>query len=202
MTFSIVARCPKTHVLGVGVSTAIPAVGSRVPHVEADVGAIATQANTNIDYGVKGLKLLKLGFSPRASLETMLEEDSDRETRQVIIIDCEGRTAAFTGKETGFWKGHFVGEGFVVAGNMLVGECVIEAMKEEYEKSEGELAKRLLRALEAGDAVGGDKRGKLSAAIVVAGGPRVFVDLRVDFSLNPVGELRRVFENIRRRGTR
>ncbi len=202
MTFSIVARCPKTRALGVGVSTAISAVGSRVPHVEADVGAIATQANTNIDYGVKGLKLLMSGFSPKASLETMLEEDSDRETRQVIMIDSEGRAAAFTGKEAGSWKGHIAGEGFVVAGNMLVGKRVVEAMKEKYLGSKGELAERLLKALEVGDAAGGDKRGKLSAALVVAGGPRVFVDLRVDFSPNPVGELRRVFENLRRRGTR
>ncbi|MBE0512471.1 DUF1028 domain-containing protein, partial [Candidatus Bathyarchaeota archaeon] len=96
----MVARCPKTLTLGVCVSTAVPAVGSRVPHVEAGVGAIATQAKTNIFYGINGLKLLKAGLSPQAALEVMLKEDPDRESRQVIIIDSEGRTAAFTGKET------------------------------------------------------------------------------------------------------
>ena len=133
----MVARCPKTRILGVCVSTAVPAVGNRVPHIDAGVGAIATQANTNILYGINGLKLLKTGLSPQATLETMLKEDPERESRQAIIIDKDGRTAAFTGKETIDWKGHLVGEDYVVAGNMLVGNKVIEAMAQTFESSEG-----------------------------------------------------------------
>jgi len=186
--------------LGVCVSTAVPAVGSRVPHVEAEVGAIATQASTNILYGINGLKLLKTGLSPRAVLETMLKEDPQRESRQVLIIDRDGRTAAFTGKETIDWKGHLVGKDYAVAGNMLVGSKVIEAMAQTFESSEGELAERLLKALEAGQDAGGDKRGKVSAALLVASkeqrGKRPILDLRVDEHPNPVGELRRIFEKM------
>jgi len=194
----MVARCPKTRILGVCVSTAVPAVGSRVPHVEAGVGAIATQANTNTLYGINGLKLLKTGLSPRAVLETMLKEDPKRESRQVIIIDKDGRTAAFTGKETIDWKGHLVGEDYVVAGNMLVGSQVIEAMAQTFEGSEGELAERLIKALEAGQEAGGDKRGRMSAALLIASQQRIetrlLLDLRVNKHPDPVGELRRIFE--------
>jgi len=194
----MVARCPKTLTLGVCVSTAVPAVGNRVPHIEAGVGAIATQAKTNIFYGIKGLKLLKAGLSPQAALEAMLKEDPDRESRQVIIIDDEGRTAAFTGKETVSWKGHLVGEDYVVAGNMLVGNKVVEAMAQTFESSEGELAERLLKALEAGQETGGDKRGKMSAALLIARQQltkaRPILDLRVDEHPDPIKELRRIFE--------
>jgi uncharacterized Ntn-hydrolase superfamily protein len=193
----MVARCQKTRVLGVCVSTAVPAVGSRVPHVEAGVGAIATQANTNILYGINGLELLKTGLSPREALETMLTEDPERESRQIIIIDKDGRTAAFTGKETMDWKGHLVGEEYAVAGNMLVGSQVIEAMAETFESSEGDIAERLMKALEAGQEAGGDKRGRISAALVVASqerGTNPILDLRVDKHPDPVRELRRIFE--------
>lgn len=194
----MVARCSKTWALGACVSTAVPAVGSRVPHVEAGVGAIATQANTNILYGIHGLRLLKMGFSPQVALEAMLKEDPDRETRQVIIIDREGRTAAFTGTETIEWKGHLIGRGYVVAGNMLVGSEVIEAMAQAFEGSEDELAERLMIALEAGQEAGGDKRGKKSAALLVTSreqaGLRPLLDLRVDEHQDPIRELRRVFE--------
>lgn len=202
MTFSIVARCLTTRSLGVGVSTAAPAVGNRVSYVEANIGAIATQANTNINYGIKGLKLLKLGFSPQTCLEAMLKEDSERETRQVIIVDEEGRTAAFTGKENIPWKGHLKGRDFIVAGNMLVGKQVLEAMKKTFENSTGELAERILKALEAGDEAGGDKRGKLSAVLLVANNKQEktqpLINLRVDISLNPVKELRKIFEKYKK----
>jgi uncharacterized Ntn-hydrolase superfamily protein len=194
----MVARCPKTLMLGACVSTAAPAVGSRVPHVEAGVGAIATQAKTNIFYGINGLKLLKVGLSPQAALETMLKEDLGRESRQVIIIDREGRTAAFTGKDTVIWKGHLVGENYVVAGNMLVGSQVIDAMAQTFRDSEGELAERLLKALEAGQEAGGDKRGRMSAALLIADQqriePRLILDLKVDKHHDPVKELKRIFE--------
>jgi len=201
MTFSIVARCPKTLALGVCVSTAAPAVGSVVPHVEAKVGAIATQAQTNILYGINGLKLLKMGFSPKTALEAMLKEDPEREKRQVAIIDKNGRTAAFTGKETLEWKGHLIGENYVVAGNILAGAQVIKAMAQTFENSKGNLAERLLKALEAGQKAGGDKRGKASAALLVADKPplptRPLIDLRVDKHPNPVAELRRIWEDLK-----
>lgn len=197
-TFSIVARCAKTSALGVCVATAVPAVGSVVPHAEEGVGAIATQAYTEISYGIKGLQLLKMGFSPQTALEAMLKEDKNREVRQVTIIDKDGRTAAFTGKKTIDWKGHLTGKNYAVAGNMLVGSKVIEAMAGTFENSKGELSERLMKALEAGQKAGGDKRGKVSAALLVVGErqteTRPFLDLRVDEHQNPVKELRRIYE--------
>ena len=185
--------------MGVCVSTASPAVRSRVPHVEAGVGAVATQAKTDILYGINGLKMLKKGFSPQKALGAMLKRDPERESRQVIIIDREGRKAAFTGKETSGWKGHLVGKDYVVAGNLLVGGRVIEAMAKIFESSEGLLAERLMRALEAGQEAGGDRRGRVSAALLVAGETqrraRPVLDLRVDEHKNPVKELRRIFES-------
>ena len=197
-TFSMVARCSKTLSLGVCVSTAVLAVRSRVPYVEAGVGAIATQANTNITYGINGLKLLRKGFSAQTALENMLKKDPEKESRQVIIIDKDGRTAAFTGKETIGWKGHLVGKDYVVAGNMLRGSSVIEAMARTFESSAGEeLPERLMKALEAGQSAGGDKRGKVSAALLVASNEQKakfpFLDLRVDEHSDPVRELRKIF---------
>ncbi len=194
----MVARCPKKLTLGVCVSTAVPAVGGRVPHVEAGVGAIATQAKTNVSYGMNGLKLLRKGLSPQAALDAMLKEDPDRESRQVIIIDRKGRTATFTGKETIGWKGHLVGENYAVAGNMLASSQVIEAMAQIFENSDGELAERMLKALEAGQEAGGDKRGRMSAALLIAGQRQIenrpLLDLRVDKHHDPVKELIRIFE--------
>lgn len=197
-TFSIVARCAKTSALGIAVATAVAAVGSVVPHAEEGVGAIATQAFTEVSYGIKGLQFLKMGFSPRTALEAMFRENENREKRQVTIIDKNGRTAAFTGKQTIDWKGHLAGKNYVAAGNMLVGSKVIEAMAETFADSEGELAERLLKALEAGQNAGGDKRGKVSAALLVVGERKIetrpFLDLRVDEHQNPVKELRRIYD--------
>jgi uncharacterized Ntn-hydrolase superfamily protein len=195
----MVARCPRTLALGVCVSTAAPAVGSRVPHVEANVGAIATQARTNVLYGIEGLKMLKAGFSPQETLKAVLKKDPDQESRQVIIIDKEGRKAAFTGKETNDWKGHLTGKDYVVAGNLLVGGRVLEAMAQAFERSEDLLADRLMRALEAGQEAGGDRRGRVSAALLVASrknkGTPLILALRVDKHKDPVTELRRIFES-------
>jgi len=198
-TFSLVARCSRTNELGVCVATAIPAVGSVVPYAEAGVGATATQALTNVTYGTRGLELLRSGLSPQEALERILREDTERESRQVIMIDAQGRTAAFTGKENIDWKGHLIGENCVVAGNMLVSAQVIQTMAEAFETSGGELEERLLNALEAGQKAGGDKRGKRSAALLVMKRPeyrgiRPFIDLRVDYDEDPVKELRRIFE--------
>jgi uncharacterized Ntn-hydrolase superfamily protein len=198
LTFSIVALDPKTRALGVAVSTAMPAVGSVVRHVEAHVGAIATQAQTNVSYGTEGLKLLKTGLSPQAALETMLREDSDREKRQVIIIDARGRKAAFTGSENACWKGHAIGADCIAAGNMLDGSHVVKVMVETFEASDGKLTERLLKALEKGQETGGDRRGRLSAALLVVGERwaseiRPVIDLRVDAHRDLVAELRRVY---------
>jgi len=198
LTFSIVARDTKTRTLGVSVSTSVPAVGSVVPHVEADIGAIATQAQTNIFYGIEGLRLLKAGLSPKTALDTLLSGDRDREKRQVIILDAQGRTAAFTGRETVEWKGHLIGKDHIVAGNMLAGSRVLEAMTQTFEAEKGNLAERLLKALEAGQEAGGDNRGRMSAALLVAdkrwkSETRPLLDLRVDAHPDPVKELLRVY---------
>lgn len=198
-TFSMVARCSRTNEVGVCVATAIPAVGSVVPYAETGVGAIATQALTNVIYGTRGLELLRLGLSPQEALDKILREDPERESRQVIMIDAHGRTAAFTGKANVDWKGHLIGDNYVVAGNMLVRAQVIQAMAEAFETSGGELEERLLNALEAGQKAGGDKRGKRSAALLVMKRPeykgiRPFIDLRVDYHEDPVKELRRIFK--------
>lgn len=203
MTFSMVARCPRTLALGVCVATASLAVGNRVPHVRANVGAIATQAKTSILHGIMGLKLLGRGFHPKAALETLLSEDLEREARQVVVIDVHGRVAAFTGEYAADWKGHFIGEDCVAAGNRLVGGWVLEAMVRAFEGSEGNLAERLMRALEAGQAAGGDRLWAASAALLVAEKEsppdRLTLDLRVDESPDPIGDLRRLFETPRRR---
>ena len=194
MTFSIVARCPKTLALGIAVASASIAVGNRVPHIKAGVGAIATQAKTNVNYGIEGLKLLEMGFSPKEALEALLEKDPEREERQIIMIDAKGRVAAFTGKMTIEWSGHIIGKDYAVAGNLLVSREVIEAMAMAFEKSEDKtLAERLLKALEAGQHAGGDRRGRASAALKVQG-DNLHVDLRVDFDSDPVKKLRRIYE--------
>lgn len=198
-TFSMVARCHRTSALGVCVSTAVPSVGSVVPHVGLRVGAIATQGYTNVVYGIDGLRLLRKGFAPQSILDTLLKEDSDRELRQVAIIDRKGRKAAFTGEETSGWRCHIIGEDCVVAGNMLTSGKVVEAMVRAFAESEGWLAERLMRSLEAGAEAGGDRRGKMSAALLVADEElvletRPLLSLRVDVHAEPVRELRRAFE--------
>jgi len=198
-TFSMVARCSRTGALGVCVSTAVPAVGGVVPHAEAGVGAIATQGYTEVQYGLKGLELLRRGVPPQKALERMLKADPKRETRQVIIIDELGRKAAHTGRETHDWRGHIIGEDYVAAGNLIVSEKVLEAMAEAFEDSEGHLSDRLMLALEAGERAGGDKRGGISAALIVVGERnlpevRPIISLRVDFHREPVRELRRIYD--------
>ena len=195
-TFSITARCKKTGMLGVAVSTARPAVGSLVPYVRAGVGAIATQALVNPYYGIDGLRLLQSGLSANQVKDKLLESDSDSDRRQFAIVDINGETAAFTGVNTVPWQGHLRGSQFVVAGNMLTGPEVLQTMFDTYEVFENEsFPERLLATLKSGQEAGGDKRGKQSAALyVVYEEDYPLVDIRVDEHTDPVTELFRVYK--------
>jgi uncharacterized Ntn-hydrolase superfamily protein len=197
MTFSIIARDPADGTFGVAVSTAVPCTGAYVPHVRASVGAIATQSHVNVRLGIDGLRLLELGLSPEAALTSLLAEDEHAALRQAAGIDARGRVFAYSGAECVDWYGHRTGGHYSVQGNMLVGQETIDAMAEAFERSRGHLSERLLRALEAGQAAGGDKRGRESAALLVApfrGDELTKLDLRVDYHPDPVAELRRMFD--------
>jgi len=193
-TFSIVAHDPEREAFGIAVATARPNVGSLVPFVSSH-GAIATQARVNTDLGRQGLELLKSGFSMQKALELLLGQDSERERRQVHGLTAEGGFA-FTGSQCVPWCGHHHLRTVSVAGNMLVGPQVLDTMIQAFELSpKDELSERLLRALEAGQAAGGDKRGKQSAALLVASiEPRLYHNLRVDEHPDPVRELRRIYD--------
>jgi len=193
-TFSIAARDPQTGDLGVAVATARPAVGALVPWVSRR-GAIATQARANTDLGRQGLALVDAGVPIGVALGGLLEADPDREIRQLHGVDGRG-SFVHTGARCVEWCGHLLGDGFTVAGNMLAGEGVLKAMAEAFGALDGEeLSARLTAALEAGQAAGGDKRGKQSAALlVVAEVPRGYHNLRVDDHAEPVTELRRVYD--------
>ena len=199
-TFSIVARCRRTGELGVAVSTKVPAVGSLCPFVRAGVGAVATQAWVNPYLGPRVLDALASGAAAETALRSVVDAEVDRELRQLGVVDSTGRAAAFTGRDTDPWKGHRTGADHAVQGNMLVGEDTVAAMVDSFAASaEDALAERLLRALEAGQAAGGDRRGRQSAALIVCGEEDYpLVDLRVDEHAEPVAELRRVFEVAKR----
>jgi uncharacterized Ntn-hydrolase superfamily protein len=201
MTFSIIARDPESGAFGVAVSTAVPAVGAIVPHVRPGVGAVATQSYTNVRLALDGLPLFERGMSPEEALTSLLAKDEQASIRQVAGIDAQGRTFAFSGDECVNWYGARTGENYSVQGNMLVGKETIDAMAEAFEASWGHLSSRLLRALEAGQAAGGDKRGRESAALLVA--PFLDddgkIDIRVDLHHDPVAELRRIFNVMRDR---
>ncbi len=195
-TFSIAARDPETGALGVAVATARPNVGSLVPWVSPR-GAIATQARVNTELGRQGLLLVEQGVPIDVALSALVWKDAERDIRQVHGVDAS-RSFCHTGAGCVPWCGHETGEGFTVAGNMLAGPDVIGAMARAFRTSAGarrDLAERLLLALEAGQAAGGDKRGKQSAALLVASPePRMYHNLRVDDHADPVAELRRVWE--------
>ena len=198
-TFSIVARDPVTGDLGVAVESRFLAVGAVVPWVRAGVGAIATQAWANVDYGPRGLALLAEGKSAREVVETLTGEDEGRARRQLGVVDAQGHAASYTGPECNDWAGGVEGDGFCCQGNILTGPEVVAAMAAAYRESDGTFANRLLSALEAGQAAGGDSRGQQSAAIFVAregggygGGNDRYIDLRVDDHPRPIAELRRL----------
>lgn len=200
-TFSIAARAVDAAgevAFGVAVSTARPAVGAFVPWASPH-GAVVTQARTCVAHGERGVHLIDAGVPVAVALEGLLAADDGREERQLHGVDGAGGYA-FTGAACVPWAGHRIGDGFTVAGNMLAGPDVVEAMAAASEEGPGEeLAARLVRALEAGQAAGGDKRGKISAALLVVsrGEPRPYHNQRVDEHAEPVAELRRLFDAVR-----
>ncbi|MFO7545479.1 MAG: DUF1028 domain-containing protein [Trueperaceae bacterium] len=194
-TFSIVARCPRTGAFGAAVASRIPAVGAVVPHLRTGVGGIVTQARTNVYIGLRGIDLLAGGASAEDVVDAVLRWDPEVHLRQFAVVDGAGRVAAFTGDRSEPYAGHRLEDGFAVVGNMLASGDVLDAMAKRFgEQPEAPLTERLLDALAAGQAAGGDKRGKQSAAVrVVEEEEYPLVDLRVDEHDDPIVELRRVY---------
>jgi len=194
MTWSIIARDKNTGQFGIAVATRFFAVGALVPHLKSGVGAIATQALVNLFYGTDGLRLLEQGASAEEVVATVTAADSGRDQRQVHAIDTQGGTAAHTGKSCIDWCGHVAGDNFSVAGNMLAGRRVIEDTAATYAKNAAlSFPRRLVAAMRAGEAAGGDKRGKQSAALVICGEEEwPDLSLRVDDHAEPLAELERL----------
>jgi uncharacterized Ntn-hydrolase superfamily protein len=194
MTWSIIARDPSTGQFGIAVATRFFAVGARVPHIAPRIGAIATQALVNPYYGIDGLKLLREGRQPRDVIETLIAADAGRESRQVHVMDASGSIASHTGRDCVDWCGHLKGNDFSIAGNMLVGSPVLEDTAQTYAAAEKlPFAQRLIAAMRSGEAAGGDKRGKQSAALLIYEGEEwSALDLRVDDHADPLGELERL----------
>jgi len=202
MTYSIVARDPNTGELGVAVETALPGVGRLCPWAEAGVGAVATQALVRVAHGPSGLQLMRNGFSATEALNAVLAGDDGREVRQLAMIDVLGSVSAHTGSRTIRYAGHHVGHQFSVQANMMATDTVPAAMAKAYEAAQGQpLVLRLLAALEAAQAEGGDFRGQQSAALKVVSGDLhknswegVLYDVRIDDHATPVAELRRIVQ--------
>jgi uncharacterized Ntn-hydrolase superfamily protein len=198
-TFSIVARDPSTGELGVAVQSHWFSVGTLVPWAEAGVGAVATQSFVDSSYGKLGLDLMRAGKSAPDTLKALLAGDDGREVRQVAMVDAQGRVMAHTGAKNIAAAGHLVGKDYSVQANLMLNEKVWPAMAAAFEAAKGDLAERMLAALDAAQSAGGDIRGKQSAALIVVSGKptgrpwvdRVF-DLRVDDSPEPLKELRRL----------
>jgi uncharacterized Ntn-hydrolase superfamily protein len=188
-TFSILAISPDSRLMGVAVASGSTSVGERVPHAKPRVAVIATQAYTNVTYGINGLELLTKGLSPEQTLDRLLMEDPMRELRQVAIMDFNGKKAVFTGVNAPEFRGEIVGESYVVIGNLLAEREVVKSMAEEFERSSGDLAWRMARALKAGSKSGGDRRGEKSAALIVVSTEKLEVEIKVDKHANPIGEL-------------
>ena len=200
MTWSILVRDPATGSLGAAVATRFFAVGALCLHVEGGVGAIATQALVNPMLGIEGMARLRDGQTPSAIIAAMLAGDDGRAVRQLHMLDAEGRIAQHTGSECVSWCGMVRGENVSVAGNMLAGAAVVERTLAAWQASQGSMAERLMTALEAGEAAGGDKRGKQSAALkICTRDPYPDLDIRTDDHPDPLAELRRLYAVSRER---
>jgi uncharacterized Ntn-hydrolase superfamily protein len=200
-TFSIVARDPATGDLGVAVQSHWFSVGANVAWAEAGVGAVATQSFTEVSYGPKGLGLMRDGVPAPEAMAQLVAADAQSSVRQLGFVDAAGRTAAHTGDKCIAYAGHHVGNGYTVQSNMMGNDKVVSAMSAAYESAKGDLAARLLAALEAAQAVGGDIRGCQSAALKVVSGKKSAtpwaerkMDLRVDDSPAPLAELHRLVD--------
>jgi uncharacterized Ntn-hydrolase superfamily protein len=198
-TFSIVAYDPETKEWGVAVASKYLAVGSAVPWAKAKVGAVATQSFVNTTYGTRGLELLAEGKSAEEVVKLLTDADNGKESRQLGLVDANGKPANFTGSKCLPWAGAKSGANYTCQGNLLAGEAVVNDMAKAFEETKGPFAWRLMAAMEAGEAAGGDKRGKQSAAILVVRdgfGPNAlgdrFLDFRVDDHEDPIKELARI----------
>jgi uncharacterized Ntn-hydrolase superfamily protein len=194
MTWSLIAKDNVTGQIGIAVATKFFAVGARVPHIAPAIGAIATQALVNPYYGIDGVRLLRQGRAPREIIETLIAADAGHASRQLHIMDAKGRIAAFTGQDCVDWCGHLEGDGFSLAGNMLAGGRVLDDTAKTYlANADMPLARRMIAAMRAGEAAGGDKRGKQSAALLIYGEEEWSdLDLRVDDHIDPLTELERL----------
>ncbi|HEU4333785.1 MAG TPA: DUF1028 domain-containing protein [Candidatus Eisenbacteria bacterium] len=200
-TFSIVAYDSVTQEVGVAVQSKYFSVGTAVPWVEAGAGAVATQANVNVSLGPKALALLRTGMSASDVMKALAATDSLFQGRQVGIVDARGGSASWTGTRALDWAGGETGPGFACQGNILAGPAVVAGMAKAFRETRGELAERMIAALEAAQAAGGDKRGQQSAAILIArpseSNPEYnerYIDLRVEDHKTPIKELRRVWQ--------
>ena len=194
MTWSIIARDNATGQFAIAVATRFFAVGARVPYIAAGIGGIATQALVNPYYGIDGLKLLREGRASRDVVETLIAADAGHASRQFHIMDAGGRIAAYTGEECVDWCGHIEGNGYSIAGNMLAGGRVLDDTANAYLANETmPFARRLIAAMRSGEAAGGDKRGRQSAALLIYGEEEWSdLDLRVDDHTDPIAELERL----------
>jgi len=200
-TFSIVAVDTRAGEAGVAVASKFLAVGAVVPWAAADAGAVATQSYANASFGPNGLKLMREGMSAAAALQRLLADDPDPDKRQVGLVDMGGGSASHTGPGCHGWAGHRIGPSFACQGNILMGEETVAAMASAFQNTPGALSDRLCQALGAGDAAGGDRRGRQSAALYVVrdkagylGFNDVLVDLRVDDTRSPLDELSRLLQ--------
>jgi uncharacterized Ntn-hydrolase superfamily protein len=199
MTYSIIARDPETGEMGVAVQTGSPFVGTKVPWAEAGIGVVATQGMTEIAHGPNGLYLMRNGHQAMAALDAVLAEDVGRERRQVAMIDNNGNVAAHSGSKTVRFSGHVIGHGFAVQANTTLHPTVWSAMATAFSQSTGTLGFRMLAALEAAQAKGGDIRGQRSAALKIVSGTLpsnpwqgTLFDIRIDDHPEPLTELRRL----------
>src|SRR5215211_2033430 len=201
MTFSIVACDLEEPAWGVAVASKFPAVGAVVPWVQAEAGAVATQSFANTSFGPRGLALMGTGFSAQETLDRLLEDDPDKELRQVGLVDAKGGSVTFSGSGCFAWAGGVAGKGYAIQGNILANDNVVPAMQEAFLNATGNLPSRLHAALLAGDRAGGDKRGRQSAAVYVAK-PKAgyggfidrWLDYRVDDHEDPVPRLGELLE--------
>lgn len=195
MTYSIIARDPETGHLGIAVASRFFAVGAVIPFISPS-GAIATQALVNPLWGVEGLKYLEKGTPPESVLSALKQKDTGHLQRQVHIMDSQGKSQGYTGADCIEWAGHKSAKDLSVAGNMLAGEKVLDAMITGYhDKSKLSFPERLLHAMEAGEAAGGDKRGRQSASLTIHRGEAFpWIDLRCDDHSEPLVEIRRLLD--------